>query len=320
MRPESLMDLLTRTLRSGVATLPERFRLDQAAWLMDGQRSDGGFAGRRGESDLYYTAFALRAVELLGLPDATFHRMTLRYLRRHAPSPHSVVDVVSSLFVAGVLARRSLDPWCDGCRDERRVQTLTTLDLFRRDDGGFAREIDGPSSLYHTFLALLCGFMLDEPVLDPERAVALVKSRRSLGGGFADLPDHPVEATNPTAAAAAILRELDALDEDFSESTAAFLRSMQRIDGGFAAHADAPAADLLSTFSAVVALARLDALTGVKLGGVGRFVKSLACPDGGFLGVFADDEADVEYTYYGLATLGLLAVHLHARGPGVASR
>ena len=48
-------------------------------------------------------------------------------------------------------------------------------------------------------------------------------------------------------------------------------------------------------------------LSAVNLLAARQYVDSLAQPDGGFCGGSWDDTADVEYTFYGLATLALLA-------------
>ena len=42
--------------------LPEAARARHAGYLKSAQNSDGGFSGREGDSDLYYTAFALRGL------------------------------------------------------------------------------------------------------------------------------------------------------------------------------------------------------------------------------------------------------------------
>jgi len=60
-----LAELAVR-LAAGTAALPEDQRARHAAFLAAAQRPDGGFAGRQGESDPYYTAFGLRAMALLG--------------------------------------------------------------------------------------------------------------------------------------------------------------------------------------------------------------------------------------------------------------
>ena len=82
---------------------------------------------------------------------------------------------------------------------------------------------------------------------------------------------------------------------------------MQNAEGGLRAHARIPAADLLSTFAGLAALADLDALSAVDTAAARRYLDSLALPGGGFRGGAWDDRADLEYTFYGLGVLALLA-------------
>ncbi len=57
---------LTLRLAAGVLQLPEATRHVHAAYVRSRQQADGGFPGREGGSDLYYTGFALRSLFLLG--------------------------------------------------------------------------------------------------------------------------------------------------------------------------------------------------------------------------------------------------------------
>ena len=58
--PTDYASALALRLASGAARLPARFLAREAAYVAAAQRPDGGFAGRRGGSDLYYTSFGLR--------------------------------------------------------------------------------------------------------------------------------------------------------------------------------------------------------------------------------------------------------------------
>ena len=77
--------------------------------------------------------------------------------------------------------------------------------------------------------------------------------------------------------------------------------------GGCCANVRIPLADLLSTFTGVVTLADLNRLDSIEVGQTLRFVRSLASRDGGFLAAHWDEVCDVEYTFYGLGTMSLLA-------------
>jgi len=78
-------------------------------------------------------------------------------------------------------------------------------------------------------------------------------------------------------------------------------------DGGLRANTRIPIADLLSTFTGLLTLQDLKAASEIDLDGLQTFAKSLELEDGGFRGAEWDPAHDVEYTFYGLGTLGLLA-------------
>jgi geranylgeranyl transferase type-2 subunit beta len=82
---------------------------------------------------------------------------------------------------------------------------------------------------------------------------------------------------------------------------------MQTDEGGLRANTRIPIADLLSTFTGLVTLQDLGGASQIDLAGVKRFTQSLAREEGGFRGAEWDPAHDIEYTFYGLGTLGLLA-------------
>src|SRR6516162_10643268 len=90
-------DLNTR-LADGLARLPEAFRARHAGFLRARQNPDGGFSGREGESDLYYTGFALRGLSVLDALPADVSRRSADYLRGCLASKASVVDLFSLLY------------------------------------------------------------------------------------------------------------------------------------------------------------------------------------------------------------------------------
>lgn len=299
-RPPGYLDELDGRLAQGIARLPARFRIRQRDCLAAAQNGDGGFAGRRGGSDIYYTSFGLRAASLLDQDGVGFWERAARYLLDEAPLPADVVECFCILSSARAIRCQDAEVW--------RASVGPVLEQCRMADGGHAKAEGGDGSVYHTFLAALCWQILGRPMRAGSDALGFVRSCRRADGGFADGPTADAGGTNPTAAAIALLAMHEALDEATARGAAGFLAAMQRPDGGFAAHATAPVADLMSTFTALVALAECGATGLVSRAQVGRFAKSLAAPDGGFRGAPADDAVDVEYTYYGLGTLGLLSL------------
>ena len=62
---EPYLTRLTTRLLDGVERLSDDLRQRHAAYLLEAQNPDGGFSGREGGSDLYYTGFALRSLAVL---------------------------------------------------------------------------------------------------------------------------------------------------------------------------------------------------------------------------------------------------------------
>ncbi len=68
-----------------------------------------------------------------------------------------------------------------------------------------------------------------------------------------------------------------------------------------------PVPDVLSTFTACVTLADLDQLQFIDVAAARRYVLGMQRERGGFAGFEFDPGEDVEYTFYGLGLLSLLA-------------
>jgi len=301
------LEQLTVRLAAGAIRLPEEIRRRHAALLADAQEPDGGFAGRQGPSDLYYTGFALRGLALLGGLSETVATRAGSFLAQRLAGETSSIDFVSLVFSAVLLETLSgIDVFAHAGRDPQQT-VAATLDRFRRSDGGYAKTDRSPhGSTYHTFLAAACKQLVRLPLDDAAEMVALVRSRRRDDGGFVELGQLRQSGTNPTAAGVGLLRLADSLDEPTREHAAAFVAGMQTAEGGFRANRRIPVADLLSTFTALVTLADLEALAAVDPAHARQYAESLERPEGGFRGGAWDDAADVEYTFYGLGTLALL--------------
>ena len=112
-------------------------------------------------------------------------------------------------------------------------------------------------------------------------------------------------ATPSTAAVVVLLGQAGVPVEP---SVGSWLLGQCQPSGGFLAVPGALVPDLLSTATALHALVRMK----VPLDHIRErcidFVDSLWSADGGFHGTWADRTLDCEYTYYGLGTVGLLAL------------
>jgi geranylgeranyl transferase type-2 subunit beta len=297
-------ELMLRWL-AAAAGLPEGVRRRHRAWLAAAQREDGGFAGRRGPSDVYYTGFALRGLAVLGELTADAARRAGDFLASRICGPLAAADCASLLAGAALVETAGGDDVFARARRDRRQMVGDVFGPLRRGDGGYAKTARGAqSSLYQTFLAVLCQEMAGAGAEGAEAIVALVRSRRRGDGGFAELAAIERGGTSPTAAAVGLLRMLGAVDEATRSGAVRFLAAMQTPAGGLRAHARLPLADLLSTFSGAAALADLGAGDAIDRAAACRFARGLECPAGGFRAAAWDGQADVEYTFYGLAVAG----------------
>jgi geranylgeranyl transferase type-2 subunit beta len=297
---------LTARLADGLAHRPAAFRDRHATYLAAAQQPDGGWPGREGGSDLYYTGFALRGLAALGALTPEVAGRAADYLRGAIARPAGVVDFFSFLYaVALVQLAGGGDVLADSPPDwpERVAGTLESL---RAPDGGYAKQPGGPAgSTYNTFLVGLCYQLLGRSLPDPEAAVRFVRARRRDDGGFVEVAPQRRNGTNPTAAAIGVLQIADALDDETRVGAAEFLLAMPSFEGGLRANDRVPLADLLSTFTGCWTLAELGVLDQLNLDALRRYAEDQELPAGGFRGGVWDEAADVEYTFYGLGTIAL---------------
>ncbi len=303
----SYMQELTVRLATGIGELPEPLRERHCQFLRRAQRPDGGFAGREGGSDLYYTGFALRALAVLGDLHGELAQHAAKFLTSRLQGRESIVDFLSLIYGAVLLDSAA---GCDvfiATIPNWRDAVATGLEKLRRDDGGYAKGAEGnASSTYHSFLVLLCRQLIDRPPPHPERLIDFIRSQRCEEGGFREIRASKRAGTNPTAAAIGTLRILNALDDRLRDETVAFLAEMQNDEGGLRANTRIPIADLLSTFTGVLTLMDLNGINEINTANALRYVRSLEREEGGFQGAVWDPACDVEYTFYGLGALALL--------------
>lgn len=321
---------LTMRLTDGATRLPEILRRETLAFVGTAQGPEGGFLGKRGDEDLYYTGFALRTAALLdGFHDGIDLDRCAAFLRRaldrsgHTPLPS--VETVSLLLSAGLLHMGDGPDVFAGGGIDVKSWALENFARFRREDGGYASSENTPhSSTYHTFLAVATLEMLGvyaDGLAEPPKRI-FVRKRRRHDGGYVELAQLENSGTNPTAAAVALLRILATLEHDDETKKSdgeedgevatrqrciRFLEGQRMDDGGFRANARIPVSDLLSTFTACVALADLDVEDRLDKTSLERYLAERRHSDGGYTGGPWDREPDVEYTFYGIALAALVA-------------
>ena len=304
---------LTLRLAAGIAHLPDDVRAAHAQYLKAAQREDGGFGGRMGDSDLYYTSFALRALAILDQLDDDVTGPATGFLRSHMHSHQSIVDFFSLIYSAALLYALCGIEVFEGADEQWDQNVADFLNSLRREDGGFAKASEGHAgSTYHTFLVLLVMQLIDQPIVEPERIVQFLNGQKSDEGGFREIRAAKRAGTNPTAAAIATLRILDQLDEETADQTIDFLLDMHTDEGGLRANTRSPIAESLSTFTGMLTVDDLGEIYELDLDPLRKFIESLQLPAGGFRAAAWDDAHDVEYTFYGLGCLALLENYQHS--------
>lgn len=299
---------LTRDLAKGCQQLaPERVAR-HVNFILRFQQPDGGFAGRGGGSDLYYTSFAVRTLALLNALDTARCQHVAAYLKSAATKQqYSLIDLVSWIYsLITVQLAGNLAPLA-GDTESFADEVTASLEAFRRPDGGYAKTHEsGVGSTYHTFLAVLCYEMLGRTVPDAAGIKRFLLSRRREDGGFVEIAQMKRSGTNPTAAAAVLLKLFEALDREASDGVENYLAKVKGDEGGFRANTQIPVCDLLSTFTGLLTAHELGFANKFDAESCRRYVEQLELADGGFAGAVWDQEADPEYTFYGLGALALL--------------
>lgn len=340
------LNKLAIRLALGAEHWDETVRRESADFFWSAQDESGGFVGRRGTGDLYYTGFALRGLALLGcLTDSEQTRGVEQFLLRslNQSEPLRAIDVLSLLFSSVLLELTTSRNVFAVQNGDRRDWAMKQIGRFQAQDGGFVSSGQTPhSSTYHTFLVyagleLLGSDLVFTTTEECRNLLQFLLKRQRKEGGFAELALLPQGGTNPTTAAISLLsllrekwlelEEVPAelllkLDHSVQQGIA-FLKQQLVPTSGFRAHARIPVPDLLSTFTSLLILldtsnipltnrsdcSSLVPLSPSELCGIRSFVESLKRPQqgqGGFAGGVWDQEPDVEFTFYGLGTLALL--------------
>ena len=305
---------LTVRLAEGVGRLPESVRQRHTDYFLAAQQPDGGFAGREGGSDLYYTTFAMRGLSILGELYGEVAERVEAFLKPQLSTHQTIVDFFSLFYAANLLkvsAGKDIFADSDPNWPKQVADFLATL---RREDGGYAKAPEGNAgSTYHTFLVLLVLQLIDQPIPQPDQVIHFLDSRHDEEGGWHEIRVSKRPGTNPTAAAVGSLQILDAIDEskdpELVATTLDFLVEMQTDEGGLRANTRIPIADLLSSFTGALTLIDLQAFDEIDIGAYRKFVHEMQRDEGGFRAAAWDTAHDVEYSFYGLGCLALLENH-----------
>ncbi len=309
MPQEPYLLRLANRLSDGLADWEIERRERHRRFVLAHQMSDGGFRGREGESDIYYTSFAVRCLSMLGGMNAEEATAIGGFLQSHDWRTLSIVDLLSWLSSSVVVQLAGgPDVFADDVVDWPQ-QIAQRLESVRTDDGGYAKSSEGAAgSTYQSFLVVLAYELIGQPLPRPNALVQFLFDRQRDDGGFVEIAPMKRSGTNPTAAAVATLGILNYLDREIGEDVTAFLRDVRSDEGGFQANTRIPFADGLSTFTGLLTLGEIQRERLIDRGQARQFFTDwLEFPTGGFRGASWDEQADVEYTFYGLGAMALLS-------------
>ena len=300
-------------LASGLEKLSAEDRQRTIDFFLSKQQPDGGFCGRAGGSDLYYSAFAMRGLAILGCEHEAATDAAANYLRDQLQNQVSVIDLISLVYAA-----KLLESWTGAnvfsSASEQWPQSVAKLfETLRRPDGGYAKTDEGrASSTYQTFLIALAYELLDIPLPEPEQAIDFLLGQQRDDGGFVEIGVMRRSGTNPTAAAIGGLLVLQSssneprIDAGLSQDVTEFLLDNLTDEGGLRANTQIPIADLLSSYTGLQTLRDLGTLSEVDRSAARQYAESLQQSSGGYLAAAWDEVEDVEYSFYGTALRGLL--------------
>ncbi len=259
---------------------------------------DGGFRGRAGQSDLYYTFFGVQLLSILSkeaLPEEVYKYLeavkepekfdlihlicylrTENFLKTKAQSSNDIAGPVEGFRVAG-------RGYCIENSHEKKVQS---------------------SSIYASFLAYStyreCSIDLTKSAIDTAGIVECIGSLKSADGSYAEVAGMESGTLTVTGAAVMLLYDITGRVDD---AAVAWIIDRQAKTGGFYASKDAFLPDLVSSAAAVFCLNLVNQKHNINKN-ILDFVESLMQADSGFGGNNQDFTPDVEYTFYGLLVIG----------------
>jgi hypothetical protein len=234
--------------------------------------SQGGFADRAGNCDLYYSLFGCFIAEALSMPEVN------NDLRSYVKKTVQETNLNGVNLYCGAILYAKLQG-IDLFAEKLRNQVISVL-----------RKSDLQQPEYANFLGIMALYYLED----------FIGIKRMIGRYNSDLL--PESAPCPVVGASMVLLKLAGKTVPANRGK---LNSYYRFKGGFAAFRQAPAEDLLSTAVALYALQFTNSDIRLIKPECMSFIDRLY-HDGGFRAMESDMETDVEYTFYGLLGLGAL--------------
>jgi len=280
---------------AGIASLTADAVDSVTDFLLSQQNQDGGFAGRNGKSDLYYTVFGIQLIHALKLIPSESLKSYITSFGNPA-----LLDFVHSVSLLRCLAMLQIG-------SSALIERLfLQVEAYRTSDGGYnhtAKHME-TGTVYANYLAHLAYRESDTEMPQAHLLLHCVMKLQKIDGSFANDSETALGSTGATAAAFILLKLLGQyIDDRMVEA----LVSRSYPGNGFKPYLSSPIPDLLSTATALFALksTELDFKIPQDCMDHREFITSLWNADGGFSGNILDDVSDCEYTFYALLALGV---------------
>ena len=323
MTSSPYLDMLDALLRPGIAGLSARFADSQVRFVAGCQQSDGGFRGRAGGSDAYYTDFALRTLAWLAPAHGALDRAA-GYLARQPYPPRDVVECFNLLHTQRLLKGRFAKVSGDAAGKEPSgdreaavrsgEETGFGLDVGRianpsGKEAGFSdglpiRPTGKPAPTVSPILSPggHAGCVDAGGTLDSLRLTEWLYGQLLPSGGFSrSFHDQRVSAYHTFLGALCFQMLGDEMPA--IEDAAVALESLNRPDGGYAELAGQTASQTSATAAAVAFLLMHDALPEENAAKTARFLAAMQSADGGLRPHAAVRGGDLLSTFTGLLTL-----------------
>ena len=137
---------LAERLSAGLKYLPQERRQRHRDFLLSKQLPDGGFTGREGGSDLYYSAFAVRGLQILGELTPEIAATVSGFLRTFDWRTLGVIDLINWLSMSAMIQWAGGDDPLASEPPDWAEQIAAQLESLRMKDGGYAKGTEGATS------------------------------------------------------------------------------------------------------------------------------------------------------------------------------
>jgi hypothetical protein len=275
-------------LRNAVDLLDEEGQQEIFQFLESQQNADGGFMDRGGRSDLYYSLFGMLLLKAWSMghgADPVEGQLSTEIKAKLT----QFIKSQSSNQVPGFIEQCCLALE----QKELRMSRISRIKTFIKLSFSFWKGRHSINLSYRSFVL----FLTLDAVL-PFRSILKIGAKKTLA-------QTTVDQYSPCSEVAAKVFLQKMMNQDASKDKE-LLKSFACETGGFKAFAHLNNADMLSTAVALFAL---------NYAGCDLRLQKPVCldfieqnfSDGAFLSGDGDQTADVEYTFYGLLALGVLA-------------